>query len=265
MSRKWCFTLNNYSEEEVETVKEIDCRYMVFGKEEGECGTPHLQGFIYFNCVKRMPGLKKLIPRAHFEQARGSVDQNVEYCSKEGETFEKGDKPVSQKRKGELNTERYEATWELAKKGKFEDIPADIRLKCYRTLKDIRKDYMERPDDNNDVCGVWIHGRAGVGKSRKAREDYPLAYMKMANKWWCGYQEEDYVILDDLDKKHEVLGHHLKIWSDRYGFLAETKGGTLFIRPKVICVTSQFSIEDIWEDEETRQALKRRFKEIFIE
>lgn len=261
-SRGIVFTLNNYTEEEENIVRELAAdehvRYLCFGREVGEGGTPHLQGYLYARNPQLFEWYRARIPRAHIEFQRGTPEQAVAYCEKDGDFNEWGTRPVGAKRKGEIEAERWDDARASACRGDLESIPSDIYIRYYRTLKEIKKDHMFKPDDADDVTGEWIYGLAGVGKSRKARSDNPSSYFKMANKWWDGYQGEETVILDDLDKKHDVLGHHLKIWMDRYSFIAETKGGAILIRPKKVIVTSQYSIDEIWEDEETRAAIKRR-------
>lgn len=255
-SRNWCFTVNNWTGWDTELIKTWDTKYTIYGEEQGESGTEHLQGFVMFKNPKMLGGVKQLHAKAHWEAAKGNWEQNVEYCSKEGKVTEHGTKPMTQKRKGETEKERWAEAYKMAKTGKLDEIDGDIQLRFYRTLKEIAKDHMVKPSDAEDVTGVWIYGPPGCGKSRKARADYPGAYDKMQNKWWDGYQGEDYVILDDFDSKE--LGHHLKIWCDRYSFLAETKGGAINIRPKKIIITSNYSIDHFEWDEDMRAALKRR-------
>ena len=47
-SRNWCFTLNNFTPEEAEEIKNSKewIKLIVYQVEEGETGTPHLQGYI---------------------------------------------------------------------------------------------------------------------------------------------------------------------------------------------------------------------------
>ena len=248
----------------VAVLSDMPHRYLCFGKEVSLSGTPHLQGFIVFSSAKTLSAAIKCFRPlgAHVEIARGSVQQNISYCSKEGDFLELGDRPITQLEKGALESERWDLALASAKSGNIDDIPSDIFFRYYRTVKEIKKDYMVTPEDIPLVSGVWITGLTGCGKSHYARDNYPGAYKKMANKWWDGYQSQEYVIIDELDKKHDCLGHHLKIWCDRYSFLAETKGGAINIRPLKIIITSQYEIDDIWPDEETRGALHRRMEVI---
>lgn len=266
-SRGWCFTLNNYTEDEFNAIKQICCTYLVVGEEVGEQeGTPHLQGYVYFETLKSFKQVKIYIPRAHIEIQKGRYDANFSYCTKEGKYFEKGVLPVYDKAaRGQKGNESEQKRWldakELAKAGRIDELPADIYWRFYRTAKEIARDNMPKKEDAEDVTGIWIHGPAGCGKSKLAREmSKGEFYPKLANKWWDGYQGQDYVVLDDLDPKHDCLGYHLKLWSDRYAFIGETKGGAIMCRPKFIIVTSQYTIEEIWPNEPaTVEALSRRF------
>lgn len=67
------------------------------------------------------------------------------------------------------------------------------------------------------------------------------------------------MIVEDLDPTHKWISYMIKIWADKFAFLAEEKGASRWIRPKHIIVTSQYMIEQIWDDEETQEAIRRRF------
>lgn len=176
-----------------------------------------------------------------------------------GTRFELGAKPFQRNSKTD-----WDSAKQLAKCGRIDECPADVYIKYYRTLKEIARDNMSKPVDLPSVCGIWIYGPPGVGKSFYARQHYgPDIFFKPQNKWWDGYQNEKTVLIDDFDSKQ--LGHLLKIWADRYSFVAETKGSSIHIRPDRLIITSNYSIGDIFtEDEELKNAVARRFYVIHI-
>lgn len=265
-SRGWCFTLNNHTAEERRAVRHIDCNYIIYGKEVGDKGTPHLQGYLQFQNKKSFLQIKKLLPRAHLENTRGSIKSNVRYCSKEDpEPFEKGKRPADPQEKGRIQKEKWTNLRTLAKEGKLEDISVQnpqIWVQNYKTLKQIASDHVVRPPNLKDCCGLWVHGGFGTGKSHLVRTKYPDAFIKDPNKWWDGYQGEDVVILEDLDPTTASFqGRKFKLWADKYSFKGETKGSsTLWIRPKLFIVTSQYTPEELWpKDEKTCSAIRDRY------
>lgn len=132
-------------------------------------------------------------------------------------------------------------------------------MKYYRTIKQIAIDHAPDLEPISEKTGLWIYGTTGCGKSKKARADYPDAYMKHMNKWWDGYKDQEYVILEDIDPTNaDHMRRNLKIWMDHYPFPAESKGTQRIIRPKLIIVTSQYPIEAIWPDADTQHAIRRR-------
>lgn len=98
--KNYVFTLNNPTPAEVESLTstwEQHYTYLVFGREVGDSGTPHLQGYFSLITRKRLnqartcPGLQ----RAHLEVMRGTSAQATAYCKKEGDYEEFGEAPRS--------------------------------------------------------------------------------------------------------------------------------------------------------------------------
>ena len=87
-SKRWCFTWNNYPSTAMETLetvfKEFDVEWVV-GREVGEQGTPHLQGYIESKQKIRPVEKLKLPTELHWEKCKGNRAANVEYCTKDGE------------------------------------------------------------------------------------------------------------------------------------------------------------------------------------
>lgn len=273
-SRGWCFTINNWTEDEFYLVKNTNCTYLVMGKETAPgSGTPHLQGYCYFRTPKSLPSVKALSgwPRAHLEIARGTISQAVDYCKKDGAWVECGTQPTDvavaratgSANGGAANADRWRAALTQAELGMEVEDP-QINFVFYKAVNYHREKFLksQRNLADTEVQMLWYWGEPRSGKSRKARQDHPNAYLKMCNKWWNNYINEEVVIIEDFDRAHDCLGHHLKVWADRYKFQAEYKGGSFVIRPRLIIVTSNWSIPAIWTEPETMLPLMARFKQV---
>lgn len=259
-SRNWCFTLNNYTDDEYVLIKNIECKYIVIGKEVGESGTPHLQGYVHFAHAKAFTAVQKLIKRAHLEVMRGTALEASTYCKKDGVFFENGDHPKTAADGGKMEQDR----WAVAKAQAFETGDCEDPMISFLHYKACKNQLNKRlklqvlPDTTERMRWYW--GESGTGKSRAARTEFPNAYLKMCNKWWDGYDEQEVVLIEDFDKEHACLAHHLKIWGDRYPFLCEHKGGATKIRPKLVIVTSNYHPKDIWSDDRDLSPILRRFQ-----
>lgn len=259
-SRDYVFTTNNYTQAHIDHIAQVDCVYVVYGKEVGEkCGTPHLQGYIRFKHPKSLSAASKLLPHSYLARKKGTFEDAINYCKKQEDVYERGEIPMTQEEKGESNKRRFADAFEAAKEGRMDDIPEDLRTRYYGTYKKIREDHLPKPVTLDTLQNEWRYGPTGTGKTRSAFEEYPDAFIKKANtKWWDGYMGEEVVIIDDVDKYHVSLGYELKIWLDHNPFPAERKGGTMMIRPKKVILTSNYHPCEIWQDEQTLQPVLRR-------
>ncbi len=211
--------------------------------------------------VKSYPGFERL----HLEKMVARFDVARDYCLKDGKFTEFGIQPKKPSEGGKMEQDKWRTIVLYAKAGRQVDIELEypkIAVAHYRTFKLMAKDNLSAPPDMEAPCGVWIWGKPGVGKSYRARHEYPGAYLKMYNKWWDGYQGEENVIMDEMELEGAFMGHLLKVWTDEYSFITEAKGTAMVIRPKVFVITSNYSIDQVFQESEMNEAIHRRFKEI---
>jgi hypothetical protein len=262
-----------------------ELEYLTFVKEVGTLKkVPHLHLWMAFSEPKRISYLQK-----HFggnrlggcTLPRGTPAQIMAYYSKEnkpevfGVCHQPDDLAYNGKKGGQIlggqkEKERWAAQRELLASGApLEELDPQIMICHWNSVKSIRKHYLDKKplEHFEGVRGVWVYGDPGLGKSTWAREaavldagsDESRVFFKdMTTHWWDGYDDQAVVIGEDFDKFHRSLGGLMKIWLDKFGFSAQNKGGAVRTSYLRFYITSNYSIEDCWDDEATRRAIRRR-------
>lgn len=195
---------------------------------------------------------------AHCELTRSEAAD--EYVWKEdtriaGTQFELGRKPHRRN-----NATDWELIWESAKSGAINDIPANVRVQHYRTLRTIASDYSEPLPMERQI--YVFCGRTGSGKSRRAWDEAGFsAYPKdPRSKFWDGYRDQKHVVIDEFRGGIDIS--HILRWLDRYPVLVEIKGSSTPLVAEKIWITSNLHPFNWYPDldEETRNALLRRLQ-----
>lgn len=267
----FCFTLNNYVEEEdvprISAFCEEEGKYWIIGREVGDSGTPHLQGYVSLRKRRTFVYVRdKLSNRCHLESSRGTARQNRVYCIKGGNFVEGGS--INE---GRLSKDRDETARNFmvavgrGDKGLVEFANSEPHTWIHHGSNMLRNALSLRaPIERPTISVRWIYGVPGVGKSRLAHATLPEAYVKEPRtKWWNGYLCQSDVIIDDFGPNGIDINHLLR-WFDRYKCLVENKGGMVALHATNFIVTSNFHPRDIfkWGDEVNPQlpALERRCK-----
>jgi len=264
-NRRWCFTVNNFKPSDEDLFQNLECTYIVYGRETGDSGTPHLQGYVTFKGTKTLSAMKKLHATAHWEMAKGSSLQASDYCKKEDiDFYERGNPPSPGKRNDLL--ELAEALKNGTDMTTVSNISPATYIRNYRGLANYAA-LQQTAYEHSGVRGIWLCGPPGTGKSHHARlfaSALNGTYLKAQNKWWDGYAGEDVVILDDMDT--DALAHYMKIWTDKYACTGEIKGGTVKLAHKWFIVTSNKTVADTFEQKGDSMvaAILRRCTEIYI-
>lgn len=241
----------------------LQAKFLIVGKEVGEQGTPHLQGFISLKSKHRLTGVKKLLgSRAHLEQARGSDADNEKYCSKGGNILIREGEPTEPRQRSDLKS-AVQLLLETKNLGSVAREFPEVYCRSFRGLAQLLTDHPDMQISRawkTDVI-LWI-GPPGCGKSSGAlAASSGNVYWKPRGKWWDGYNRHDTVIIDDF-YGWLPFDDLLRI-CDRYPLRVETKGGTREFVAKTIHITSNRSPCEWYSDEITnKDAFFRRVTEI---
>ena len=94
-AKYWCFTWFDYPEDYAQILNGLKKAEKIIAGEElcPTSGKPHLQGWLAFVSRNR-PDVLGLPKHIHWKKAKGSYEDNFNYCTKDGKVFFKGiDKP----------------------------------------------------------------------------------------------------------------------------------------------------------------------------
>lgn len=291
-SRNWCYTVNNPSEGEIESLKALFSQelvvFHVFQQENAPTtGTPHIQGYVRFTNARTMRGISRLagFGRAHLEIAKGSPKQNMDYCTKEETriagpwTF--GTCPTSTQGSRTDLTEFVEASMSgtdrdallieqasvFARHFKWADAVVGLHLK--KRAKQSYNDFFDssKPDFNKFV-GV-LFGEAGTGKTSWIlrtfeRDDvFKLDIGDGSSNalWFDTYNGESTLLIDDFFGG--ISFSFLLKLLDVYALRVAVKGSFTYVNFRRVFITSNLEPDEWYANlhskhPRTWNALKRR-------
>lgn len=257
--KRFVFTLNNYTEEEENEIYEfceLKACFAAIGREVGETGTPHLQGFINLQGRARFSGIKKVMPRAHIEQAKGTDKENLAYCTKQDkEPYILGEPQTAGKR-----NDLARAAEMIKEKKTLKEVAQEcptVFIKYNKGLQELSTTLQEPRDVNDPPTVLWLYGEAGVGKTKLAFDQMPAEeiYIKDSTKWWQGYTNQQCILVDDFDGEWPY--RNFLRFLDRYPYKGETKGASVEINSPIIIITCEFPPEHFWQGNKLNQITRR--------
>lgn len=237
-TRSWVATINNWDQDDVAALDALPCSYLVYGREIGKEGTPHLQIFFELANARTFTGLKRSLPRAHLEPKStfSTPEQASIYCKKDGDFVERGEISAPGKRS---DLERL-AIMVQEGKSRREICAAEpvAYMKFAKHICELKAALI--PERNWVPEVICYYGPTGSGKSFSARQEFrDEKYYKWGPgnlKWFNNYWGEQNVLIEEY-RGQFPFGFLLDLL-DEYQMQVEVKGGFMEFAGRKIIITS---------------------------
>lgn len=275
----YLFTLNNYTDEELSHLNNWDgilsteIKYIIFGKEVGAQGTPHLQGYVEFRGRKTLASAKAFLGtnRIHLDlrdEKQMSQQNCIEYCKKDGDWVEFG-QCARQGNRSDLQG-AIESLRNVGLESTAEQYPG-VFVRYGRGLRDLQFTVINRAVQRQlrPVHVTVYYGPPGTGKTHRAfvenATDCFILRRGNSGVWFDGYDQQKVLIIDDF--KGWIPFQQLLNLLDKYPMCCEIKGGMVWAHWTKVIITSNHH-PDEWYDYERnmlcKAALMRRLNEIVL-
>jgi hypothetical protein len=219
-----------------------------------------------FKGGKRITTLVKAVPGIHWEERRGTQEEAIEYCKKDGRWQEDGTKKEHDKDSNQGKRTDIEKLMDSVKIGQgelelFENHPS-VYFRYPKSVDRYRALITTRALPQFQVRDCrWYYGLPGTGKTRAALEEFPNAFILTQGNtgyWWTGYEGQTEVIVDDY--RGGMSTSFLLRLTDGYRVQVPVHGGQVFLMAYTIIFTSNGTIDEVLRDPclESNAAFKRR-------
>jgi len=264
--RSYCFTDFSIEVHPKEKIgKLIDkVKYYIIGKETcPTTGKQHWQGFVSFNNAIEFSSLKKILPGAHIEAAKGTDFDNKKYCGKDSDFVEFGEVPEMGARNDLKDIKKKIIDGKSVTEVVLEDCENYQQIRFAEKIFEYKQKTVKR-DWKPHV--TWVYGPSGSGKTKLAFEKFKDTKYFVSGEnitfFWDGYDGEENVIFDDFRSAHMSLTNLLRVL-DRTEFRVNIKGGFRMLAARNIIITSIHPPSSFYRiDDEPVQQLLRRIDEI---
>ncbi len=262
-SRAWCFTINNWTDEELEELKKIECTYIVLGDEIGKQQTRHIQGYLEFENAKTLIRCKKYegLRRAHLEARRGTPTEASDYCKMDGKIlYESGNLSNQGHRTDIDDMAKKILAGETTEEWIVEHDPMTYH-QYGRTINKLQDLALRRKWRAEMTKGIWYYGKTGRGKSHIAHQDYhPDTHYIVPNDkgWWDGYTGQPTVIYNDFRKENGVKYGELLDIIDKWPKSMSRRGREpVPLLAKTVIITSSLRPEEVYNNLEGNDSINQ--------